>query len=370
MKNKNYLSFYECVVIDDEMWFSNITFNGLFKINLESYKTEFIAHFPDEKLRQRLLHAKCFEYKGQIVFVPARGSYVHIYNRDNGEFSKIRVFENEVNSDVVRYCNAAVRSGIFLYIVLKTGEMLGINLDTKEVSEIKAFKEQCQKYVSSYENFIFLNVITFNEKMMFALNLSNKILVWDITNMHLSMIEININNVSAMYEGKDVFWLTSNEDAYIYSCDKKTYNITKFESDIYERRYEGKFYNNVIEVANEVYAIPAQSEYIMKLNKQNKRFEKAFDYPHGFYFIDDFKTKWAKFRDCTVINNRLYLHPFTGNQMLIVESDTDIIGKDICVEDKDYKNIENAIYKQEQSGKIIFEKEEFNIVNFINVIKG
>lgn len=369
MKNKNYLSFYESVVIDDEMWFSNINFNGLFKINIKSYITEFVAHFPNEKINQKLLHTNCFEYKGQIVFVPARGKFVHFYNVNSGEFTSICVFEKEVSNDAVKFCNGAIRDGNFLYIVLKTGEMISVNLETKEVVEVKTFKEQCQKYVLSYENFMFLNAVVFEEKMFFALNLKDKILVWDIKNKNLSAIEIGINNISSMYEGKDFFWITSNDDEYIYSCNKANYKITKYDADIYERRFEGKFYNNIIEVGEDVYAIPAQVEYILKLNHQNEKFEKAFDYPQGFFFVEDFKTKWAKFRDYSIINNKIYLHPFTGNQMLIFGAGTDVIGKNISVDDEVIQSVENKIYKQEMKGKIVFEKQMFNIIDYLNVIK-
>lgn len=77
------------VIVDDDVFFSALDFNALFKMNLLSGKTEYICKFEKEKGLSQL-HIKAFRYGNQIWFIPLFGEYIISFNTDE---NKINYFD-------------------------------------------------------------------------------------------------------------------------------------------------------------------------------------------------------------------------------------------------------------------------------------
>lgn len=70
------------IEINEEIFFSNCFYNGLFKVESKTGKTTFLGHFENEKLTERNIHLELFLKGRKIYFLPRRGHHIHIYDLD------------------------------------------------------------------------------------------------------------------------------------------------------------------------------------------------------------------------------------------------------------------------------------------------
>lgn len=57
-----------------------MTFNGLFKVNIESGDCEYIDSFPNEKMDIQRIHAKSEYVNNRVYFIPASGSFISVFD--------------------------------------------------------------------------------------------------------------------------------------------------------------------------------------------------------------------------------------------------------------------------------------------------
>ncbi|MCM1106143.1 MAG: hypothetical protein NC355_04280 [Blautia sp.] len=81
--------FQDFVIVDNRIWFSNNTMNGLFSANPESGQTELVRIFPGEKLFQCRLYTKVYVYNNRLVFIPYCAENISVYNILNDSFIQI-----------------------------------------------------------------------------------------------------------------------------------------------------------------------------------------------------------------------------------------------------------------------------------------
>ncbi len=95
-KEKIQLFFNAVAMVDDKIGYASAyNLNGLFKINTESGKCEYLTRFPDEALKTKNLHF-CAEYScGKVFFFPQIGKYISVYHILSGEIQTIELPQTE-----------------------------------------------------------------------------------------------------------------------------------------------------------------------------------------------------------------------------------------------------------------------------------
>lgn len=87
----------ESIYEDEEYyWFSEVKFNGFYRVHKETMKSELVFRFPDENLQQERLHQQIKKIGDWFVFVPCWSQYITIYNQVTKEiknFSLSRIDE-------------------------------------------------------------------------------------------------------------------------------------------------------------------------------------------------------------------------------------------------------------------------------------
>lgn len=87
MSDLDSLLYYAQVLVGNELWISNIRFNGLFKINIESGEVVFIGRFPSHDLETEDLHLFAKKYGNKLYFFPKRSNGLDIYDLKTKSFT-------------------------------------------------------------------------------------------------------------------------------------------------------------------------------------------------------------------------------------------------------------------------------------------
>lgn len=75
-----HLSYQHCYEEEDYIWFSEIKFNGFYKMKKDTLKAEFLFHFPGENIETARLHGKVEKVGDWLVFFPIAGKNITLYH--------------------------------------------------------------------------------------------------------------------------------------------------------------------------------------------------------------------------------------------------------------------------------------------------
>ena len=65
---------------DGYAFFSNQFYNGLFRVEIKTGRTDFLGSFENERISRRNIHKEIFLENRKIYFCPRRGRHIHIYD--------------------------------------------------------------------------------------------------------------------------------------------------------------------------------------------------------------------------------------------------------------------------------------------------
>ncbi len=97
MKNVE-LQFYDAYKNGDDLYFSSLEFNGLFRYNIKARKSELLGSFPKEKMLSKTLHRRIVFFDDSIYFVPYKGKGIGEYNLKTKDINCYVFKEDEVLS--------------------------------------------------------------------------------------------------------------------------------------------------------------------------------------------------------------------------------------------------------------------------------
>ena len=80
------IGFYDAYKINNELYFSSCSFNGLFKLNLLSGEVTHLGNFKDELLGESYLHGSTIGYDGRIYFIPFNAKGISMYDIESDRF--------------------------------------------------------------------------------------------------------------------------------------------------------------------------------------------------------------------------------------------------------------------------------------------
>lgn len=84
------LLYYAQVLIGDELWVSNIRFNGLYRIEISSGNAVFVGRFPHHNWDYEELHMFAKRYGDKIYFFPKKSEGIDIYDLKKGIFTYVQ----------------------------------------------------------------------------------------------------------------------------------------------------------------------------------------------------------------------------------------------------------------------------------------
>lgn len=363
MKNKKlHLQYAGTYQFNNEIWFSNMGFNGLYSINLDNYSLKFRGHIPFLDLNVKSAYIFNLFYDDLIYFFPNCCNQIMKYDMRNQVINKILININDIFATV----------GFFLYgdkvWIFSRNSQIGIYVLNLANDDIKKDSYLSNKILEIGD---IAQIIHQNDKEVFILSVTHKIYFINLKTKEITLMkdfeEKNIHTIR--YDGSN-YWILLKDSTDVYEWDPihNTFDVYKLETAEWITT-EGIPYGNIVFAYNQIIILSNRLQYIMKVNKERNVISKAFDYPQGFRFLNNNFDGWSAFSCFDVIGNKLLIHPFLGNMLLIYDLNKNTLeGKEIYTFIRDSYEI-NKIGNFFIKNDIFYERDDIgNLEDFFEII--
>lgn len=362
MKNKKvHLQYAGTFQYNNELWFSNMGFNGLYSLSLEDYSLKFRGIIPFLDLNVKCAYIFNFLLDDNLYFFPNCCNQIMKYDMKNQVINKILIGTNEIFAtvgvlgykDQIWIIPQNLKNEVYVLSM--------INDDVKKDAEITN---------KMLEMGGVAHIIHQNDKEVVVLSATHKIYSVNMETKEIMLINNFEKNVYAIrYDGKN-YWILLKDSTDICEWDpiENTYITYHLETEEWITT-EGIPYGNIVFACEQVIILSNRLKYIMKINKEKRIISKAFDYPKGFRFLTNIFDGWSAFSCYDVIENKILIHPFLSNMLLIYDLVKNTLeGKELFTYISD-SYIRNTIENFNHKNKIFYERDDIgNLEDFIEII--
>lgn len=167
----------QCACMDDEgyIWMVSNMVNGLFRLDVDAGKAEYITSFEKEPMFCGSLYTKAFWYKGKMICIPCYASNIAIYEARAGEIRYIPIR----NEDYLVYFNAVLftEEKVLLFPVIYSHFAYILNLDTETYETIPL---ENSEYDSKAKDMIVHGEALCGEKAYFVIQETDLLFTFDL----------------------------------------------------------------------------------------------------------------------------------------------------------------------------------------------
>lgn len=140
MNNYKIIGCHHFVVDNGYAYFSNWSYNGLFRVELKTGKALFLGSFKNEKQNEFNIHLEILQQNEKIYFFPYRGRHVHVYSLTDQSISAIEI--KKVSEGFFRIGEVIINKEVITFLPKeKTAPIKSLDLNTQIVTKIKNTKK-------------------------------------------------------------------------------------------------------------------------------------------------------------------------------------------------------------------------------------
>lgn len=212
----NNLSYYAQVVVGNELWVSNIRFNGLFKIDLESGGVVFIGKFPRYDMGNEELHLFAKKYRDKIYFFPKQSKGIDIYDLKKGTFTYVEC-ETDRDNGYATAINAFCfdENNVFVVPCYLNTPLQEFSLK-KELIIRSIELQKSSKYVKNETNTRMLYACKARNEIFYPIKGTNKVGSYHSKEKKEKVYSIKgVKKIlgDIVFDGKD-FWINADQGIY------------------------------------------------------------------------------------------------------------------------------------------------------------
>ena len=320
----SHLTHLQCIsscIHENRIWFSNISFNGIFSINWSNGEVTFESYLPWNKRDALFLSCQCGKYQNSVFFFPNSTNCIFVYDFVSQSIRKIE-FEPKDGADVF------VTGKIFRYRdtfwIIPTSLKQGV------------WKLDCRKWL--IERDVELeNVLSGIHGIKFSLYKSNVNHPYILTDRNelvmidffkkgmdvLTKFDYSLQIHTMVFSGKR-FWLLFLNDTDILEYIPLNNTLTRYSMTASAKWINGKGipYNDLVVIDNMVFISNFRLRDVMMidLNDSKKNIVPAFSYPENFRIVQNiFWQSNAVFSSISIFpeSKQLIFHPILANGILV-----------------------------------------------------
>lgn len=368
---KIHLQYVGTARLKNEIWFSNLGFNGLFSMDINNSVLKYRNKIPflEENVECAYANANLV-YENKLFFFPNNCKEIMIYDAITDRFQKVTILPLD-NDDV--YITAGViqweKSVLIFPYKLEQGIFI-LDLTTLQLKHDIEFNKLLENFKNIFY-FTKLDVTT-----IAVLTENNAIIELDIEkkkNIYFKQFNQNLDIIALAYN-KNSYWLLLNKVTDIYEWNCVQEELIKYQLLEEEWLNEGGIpYSNIIFVDERIIVLNFYLKYIMEIDKNAHLIKKAVEYPKGFRFLDNKFRAWRAFAAFDVIDQKIWLHPVRGNMLLIYDiKENYLVGKEIVISTMEFPAALEGVEENILINNDIFcERDDMGgISGFIEVIGG
>ena len=303
--------FNDVCFCDGWFYFSAIEFNGLFRWNNETGKTEFVCFFDDELATQANLHSHVILHEKRMYFIPFSGRGISIYDLNSKKMDFVSMTDiMDSNANIAVALLKDNKIYLFPYYT-RSNDFMVFDLESKEISTWNEMTIKVKKLgLNSFCDF-FGAVLRGNELLMVIFG-TGVVLKYNFEENNLKKMlfaDYRFGNVSLV-----------NDDYYITACDGCIYRLDEDGNLSLELNTESKerYFFKLCENNDYLYAVPCFGQHIFMKKNNSEWTCMEHLMPKEFERIQSGEPLiWGHANN----GKKLFLFPKTGNGILSIEND-------------------------------------------------
>lgn len=347
--------FFDAVINGEEIYFSSIDMNALFKIRKDS-KLEFLGEFENEVLNQQKLHRKTIEIDNKIYFIPFIGKSVSIYDKNKKKIISLKCHYNmsfhfsnafKIREDILMIPTDCMEPLVILHTKNDSFEIL---YDLQK--EMATYLKHIEVYFDVYASLLIddkLYLVPYNTNLLFEINIFEKKCI-----LYKLKKKYHLRN---LYYEKENFYFIMSDQYLVLQWNIKTneyceYNLPR------NKMVEKNSYMSFVSFKERLFLIPDKEDLPLEFDKNNKKWIKNTDIiPNKFYRESNACSLFMGFK---VLEDKILLYPRGGNGLITFD------GKKSCLKSYTYATQYNNLFKKsgKQRMEIEIKKEKIIIEDF------
>lgn len=255
----------------DCFWCTALDFNGLFRIEKDTFKIHYVGQFSNEKREGYDLFSKTTECDGKLYCAPCNANNIGIYDKQTKEFSSIPL---ELHEDGCNKKNKYIEAFAYDKYVFITGcrifNILKIDTQTNDITVIDNWKTQLLSHKNAEAPYLIAYGCQIEDKLYFPSRYANAMFAFDMRDCS-SEIHLFNNKNRMYYRGnfiKDKIWICSNLDSSIGIYDIATGRTVDLDNHF---RFNG--FSDIRVCCDNVYCFSRHYPQILKIHSQTKQMQ-------------------------------------------------------------------------------------------------
>ena len=314
-------------------WFTEMGYNGLFKIDKKTMMAEFVGCFEGEKDTNRLF-LNIVRYENKLVFVPLKAKAIAIYDIDTGRFSKIELKETFANSGVIPYnpdckCSFATVYNESVYIFPITyPAVIKLNMRNYQMDYLEESILELQRWNLNRDGFYFRNGCKVNDNIIVWCNAICSLLRFNVLNENFeicSQLEANDDYIEVVCDEND-YWLIPRKDGEIIKLSKD-YEVIEKISLPKAKVAEGISYLQGVCSEKNLWVFPGVASQVIRICKDNNKVEPGLEFEdNGLERFQVERTDW-KFFFAKILDDKIVAYNNFSGKLIFYDLKSELVGK-------------------------------------------
>lgn len=258
--------FWACVEKDDKLFFSAYLMNGLFCMDLESGRIDFLKRFETEE-KEKYLHKFAFWYNNEIWFIPDKGKNITIINFPDLTMKKMELPDFDENINVEKFC-ACIQTGEKEVWLLPSSykEIVIINLEKKTLRKIENWKRVIS---GSTEIPQFIDAIKVGDEIWLCPYFARDLVVINIETEEIRKEKWEFEPClfqKMLYDEHNIWFISTMNNSYLLKWNIETGHKKEipFPSELKGKDSVG--YYALAKCDNYIWLAPFEAENFVKIN--------------------------------------------------------------------------------------------------------
>ncbi|MCX4377820.1 MAG: hypothetical protein OSJ61_16835 [Lachnospiraceae bacterium] len=283
---------FDAVFIDDEYWFVSVKDNILYKMDLSTYKVQYIhwlSHSSETDLR--LAYTKLFHYKNKIILIPCLSKYIAVYDM---RVNKVKHVESGLparrDGD---YFNGGVALGEILFLIpCRYNRIVAFNMETEKVEENKCIELSTDE--RKYEaTFSVGGVVQEDENVIFTGFSTNKIYKVNLVTKEIALSNYDYS-LSGIVGTKEHYWAFPTKGNQIIKLDKKG-QVERIIKEFPQNYVCGEWsFHYQQDMGDEIVLLPRLANKLLCIDKLTDEIHEI-DIDVGNYDKENYWDKYSRF---------------------------------------------------------------------------
>ena len=267
----------------DAFWFAALTFNALFKMDKQSWKTEYMGSFEGEATYAWRLYNGVCAFGGRLYFAPFAAEAVGVYDIESGRFERIelpdfdKTIRTKVKYDPLGKTHGVIEANgrLFFSLVSFPGILI---LDPSEHrwEIVDGWIEPLNELIFDAETAYFTKAVFDNKRncLFFACVTANAAAELDL-NTHVTTVHKlgdQKNGYGDIIDVDGAFWLLSRQNASIVRWDPGSGAVDEYQTGL-EGVIDGiALFQRFVYIDDRLYFVPSREENTLEFDLNSKSF--------------------------------------------------------------------------------------------------